>query len=91
MHIYAPPLPPVTYLRRTGDSPFFSGEENLAPRLICIFVFSHLIDKLALHLPKPDRQLTSLCVIQNYDLVFISQVYLFIIDQCPFPSLSNQQ
>ncbi len=27
---------------RTGDSPFFSEEENLAPRRVCIFAFSQL-------------------------------------------------
>jgi len=51
--IYAPPPFLVTRLLRTGDSPFFSGEENLAPRLIRIFALSHLIDKFASRPPKP--------------------------------------
>ncbi len=48
------PTVPSYALMRTGDSPFFSGEENLAPRLIRIFAFSHLIDKLASCPPKPN-------------------------------------
>ncbi len=40
VHVYTPLLFPATRILRTGDSPFFSGEENLAPRRVCIFAFS---------------------------------------------------
>src|SRR6266702_566808 len=39
LHICSPAIPSYAPVR-TGDSPFFSGEENLAPRRVCIFAFS---------------------------------------------------